>query len=82
MSTVLAATYITVHLFGLTSKDFSNTPFGSFQQCVNHLEIKTTQAKRNPNNQVSFNPANGKAAISNKQTYEVAAYECINQGKS
>lgn len=74
MSVVLATTFITVHLFGLTSKDVTYTPFASRAKCENHVELLANKAKRNPDNVIMVGP--GKLHVSNKSDHKIQTYKC------
>lgn len=76
MSVTLGSLYLTVHLFGYTTTERATTKYENWNQCVNSLEIKAKSAKRDTNNEVTFEPANGYLAISNKETYKVERHMC------
>lgn len=76
MSVTLGSLYLTVYLFGYTTTERQYTPFASWNQCVNSLEIKAKRAKRDPRNQVTFDKKDGYLGISNKSAYTVEKHEC------
>lgn len=76
MSVLMSSVYLTVHLFGLITKEYDYKNYASMNQCVNSLEIH--KAKFNDKNRydVTYDKAKAYLKISDKSDKTIQIHYC------
>lgn len=76
MSVTMASVYLTIHLFGTTTKRTETQPFENMNQCVNSLEIRYHKYAKDTQYQTTFDREQGYLAISNLSDKTIQRHQC------
>lgn len=76
---IMASLFISVKLFGFISTTRTETPYKTWDQCVNSLDIKYAKVKDQDQTEIVFLRDRGYLAVTNKGDYTKQMYSCQKQ---
>lgn len=76
MSVIMSSAYLTVHLFGLITKEYDYKTYATQNQCVNSLEIHKAKYNDKDRYEVIFDKAKAYLKISDKSNYTIQIHYC------
>lgn len=76
MSVIMSSAYLTVHLFGLITKEYDYKTYETQNQCVNSLEIYKSKFNDKDRYEVIFDKAAAYLKISDKSNYKIQIHYC------